>query len=142
MNKGAWAVAAAVLLVSGCSDKAAAPPRGALPPGTATLSVDGRNVGTTYSVSCQTIDTITRIHTDLGAQKVSAMLSNAEKLRAEFVRFRGVDGFTGSYEQARQGEAAVTMTGPTYHITGAAVGFNDAERTRVKAETFTVNVSC
>jgi ipoprotein LpqH len=106
------------------------------------LSVDGKDIGTTYSVRCQTIDWMTRIHTDLHASKVSAMLSNADKLKAEFVRFNDVDGFTGSFEHALQGEASVTMTGRTYHITGAALGFNDAERTRLKAETFTIHVSC
>lgn len=142
MNKGVCTVAAAALLVSGCSDKAANPPRGVLPPGTAVLSIDGKDVGKTYSVSCQTVDWMTRIHTDLHAAKVSAMLSNADKLKAEFVRFHDLDGFTGSYEHALQGEAAVTMTGTTYHITGAALGFNNAERTRLKAETFTIHVSC
>ena len=129
-------------MVASCSDNAATPPRGVLPPGTAVLSVDGRDVGKTYAVSCQTVDWMTRIHTDLHASTVSAMLSNADKLQAEFVRFDDVDGFTGSYEQSLQGEASVTMTGRTYHITGAALGFNNAERTRLTAEKFTINVSC
>lgn len=142
MKNGALALTAAALLLSGCSDKAATPPPGVLPPGTAVLSVDGKDIGKTYSVRCETVEWMTRIHTDLHASKVSAMLSNADKLKAEFVRFADVDGFTGSYEQALQGEAAVTMSGRTYHITGAALGFNDAERTRLKAERFTINVSC
>jgi ipoprotein LpqH len=142
VKKGVWAVAVTTVMISGCSDTAATPPRGVLPPGTAVLSVDGKDVGTTYSVRRQTIDWMTRIHTDLHASKVSAMLSNTDKLKAEFVRFDDVDGFTGSFEHALQGEASVTMTGRTYHITGAALGFNNAERTRLKAETFTINVSC
>ncbi|WIM86493.1 lipoprotein LpqH [Candidatus Mycobacterium wuenschmannii] len=142
MNKGACAIAAAALLVGGCSGKAATPPRGVLPPGTAVLSIDGKDLGTSYAVRCQRIDWMTRIHTDLHSSKVHAMLSTADKLKAEFVRFDAVDGFTGSYEHALQGEASVTMTGPTYHITGAALGFNNAERTKLKAETFTINVSC
>ena len=44
----------------------------------------------------------------------------------DFVRLADLNGFTGSYEHALQGEATVTMTGPTYHITGAALGFNKA----------------
>jgi ipoprotein LpqH len=142
VQKGVCVAAAAVLLAAGCSDKAATPQRGALPPGTAVLSIDGKDVGTTYSVSCQSIDWMTRIHTDSHDAKVSAMISNADKLKAEFVRFSDVDGFTGSYEHAQQGEASVTMTGATYHITGAALGFNNAERTRLKTETFAITVSC
>jgi hypothetical protein len=34
------------------------------------------------------------------------------------------------------------MTGPTYHITGAALGFNHEQPTRLKAETFSIAVSC
>jgi ipoprotein LpqH len=142
VKTGVCAAAAAVLMLAGCSDKAATPPPGALPPGTAVLSVDGKDVGKTYSVRCETVSWMTRIHTDLHASNVSAMLSNADTLKAEFVRFEDLDGFTGSYEHALQGEAAVTMTGPTYHITGAAQGFNKSEPSRLKTETFTIKVSC
>ena len=130
-------------VTAGCSSDQAAPARpGVLPPGTAVLSVDGKDVGTTYSVRCESIDWMTRIHTDLHASGVSAMVSNANKLTAEFVRLEDLGGFTGSYEHALQGEAAVTMTGPTYHISGAAMGFNKSEPTLLKAETFSIKVSC
>ena len=146
MEKGVCVAAAAMLLIgvtAGCSSDQAAPARpGVLPPGTAVLSIDGKDVGKTYSVRCESIDWMTRIHTDLHASGVSAMVSNANKLKAEFVRLQDLDGFTGSYEHALQGEAAVTMTGPTYHITGAALGFNHAQPTRLKAETFSIAVSC
>jgi ipoprotein LpqH len=135
--------AAAVLMIAGCSSDKAAPVRpGVLPPGTAVLTADGKDVGTTYSVRCESIDWMTRIHTDLAASGVNAMVSNASKLNAEFVRFQDLDGFTGSYERDLQGDAVVTMTGPTYHITGAAMGFDHAQPTRLKAETFSIAVSC
>jgi len=137
--------AMAVLLVgavAGCADKSATPRPGVLPPGTAVLSVDGKDVGTTYSVRCETVDWMTRIHTGIDAAGANAMVSNAGKLRAEFVRLHDLDGFTGSYEQELQGEATVTMTGPTYHINGAALGFDKETPTRLKAETFTITVSC
>ena len=130
-------------VTAGCSSDQAAPVRpGVLPPGTAVLTVDGKDVGTTYSVRCESIDWMTRIHTDVQTSGVSAMVSNADKLKAEFVRLQDLGGFTGSYERELQGEAAVTMTGPTYHITGAALGFNHAQPTRLKAETFSIAVSC
>ena len=130
-------------VTAGCSSNQAAPARpGVLPPGTAELSIDGKDVGKTYSVRCESIDWMTRIHTDLHASGVSAMVSNANKLKAEFVRLQDLDGFTGSYEHALQGEAVVAMTGATYHITGAALGFNHAQPTRLKSETFSIAVSC
>jgi ipoprotein LpqH len=138
------AAAAGLLIgaVAGCSDKAAAPRPGVLPPGTAVLSVDGKDMGTTYSVRCESIAWMTKIHTSINGSSVNAMVSNADKLKAKFVRLHDLDGFTGSYEQQLQGEASVTMTGPTYHIDGAALGFNKAEPTRLQAETFTIKVSC
>ena len=142
MKKGVCTVAAATLMIAGCADKAATPPPGVLPPGTAVLSIDGKDVGKTYSVRCQTIDWMTRIHTGIDKSGAHAMVSNAGKLEAEFVRLDDLDGFTGSYEHELQGEAKVTMTGATYHITGAALGFNKTEPTRLKAETFTIKVSC
>jgi lipoprotein LpqH len=146
VDKRVCVAGAAMLLIgvaAGCSSDQAAPARpGVLPPGTAVLSIDGKDVGKTYSVRCESIEWMTRIHTDLHASGVSAMVSNANKLKAEFVRLEDLDGFTGSYEHALQGEAAVTMTGPTYHITGAALGFNKSEPTRLKAETFSIKVSC
>jgi lipoprotein LpqH len=138
--------AAAVLVISvaaGCSSGTAAPPRpGVLAPGTAVLTVSGKDVGTTYAVRCESIDWMTTIKTKLQASGVSAMLSNANRLKAEFVRLHNLDGFTGSYERELQGEANVTMTGPTYHITGAALGFSNAKPHELTAETFTVTVSC
>ena len=132
-----------MLIVSGCaSGQAAAPGPGALPPGTAKITIDGKHLGSTYSVRCQTVDWMTRIHTELHGAEVNTMLSKAGKLTAEFVRLHGVDGFEGSYERALQGEASVTMSGATYQIAGAALGFDKAEPTRLKAETFTLTVSC
>ena len=143
MEKSVCAAVAAVLILSGCAPgRAAAPGSVALPPGTAKLIADGKQLGTTYSVRCESIGWMTRIHVDLRQAGVSAMVSRAEKLTTEFVRLHDVNGFTGSYERDRQGEASVTMTGPTYQITGAAMGFSDAAPTRLKAETFTLTVSC
>ena len=146
VENGIGLAAAAVLMIgitAGCSSDKAAPPRpGVLPPGTAAFTVDGKDVGTTYSVRCESIEWMTRIHTALDTSGVTAMLSNANHLKAEFVRFQDLAGFTGSYERELQGEATVTMTGPTYHITGAALGFNNAKRTQLAAETFAITVSC
>ena len=146
VENGIGLAAAAVLMIgitAGCSSDKAAPPRpGVLPPGTAAFTVDGKDVGTTYSVRCESIEWMTRIHTAVDTSGVTAMLSNASHLKAEFVRFQDLAGFTGSYERELQGEATVTMTGPTYHITGAALGFNNAKRTQLAAETFAITVSC
>jgi hypothetical protein len=75
VDKHVCLAAAAMLLIgatAGCSSNQAAPARpGVLPPGTAELSIDGKDVGKTYSVRCESIDWMTRIHTDLHAAGVA-----------------------------------------------------------------------
>src|ERR1700761_2836925 len=126
MNGRSLVVAVAVVLIGGvgCSSPPAirATP-GTLPAGTAELSVNGASTRVTHSVQCEAIDWLRTIKTGDDDAGVTVMLSNAQKLVAEFVRFRNFDGFTGSYDRRLQGEAAVAMTGPTYRIAGTAVGF-------------------
>jgi ipoprotein LpqH len=145
VNARALVVAIAVVTIgaSGCSSHPAAKvPPGTLPAGTAELSLNGAKPQATNAVQCQSIGwmrTIKTGHEDSGA---SVMLSNANKLVAEFVRFHDFDGFTGSYDRDFQGEATVTMTGPTYRIKGTATGYADAKPTERTTEPFELTVSC
>ena len=127
----------------GCSSHSAikAAP-GTLPAGTAELSVDGGTTRVTHSVQCEAIDWFRTINTGGHDAGVTVMLSNANKLLAEFVRFHDFDGFTGSYDRHLQGEAAVAMTGATYRIAGTAVGYANATPTRRTTEPFELRVSC
>ena len=128
---------------TGCSSHAAiksAP--GTLPAGTAELSVNGATAQVTDAVQCQSIEWLQTIKTGDENSGVTVMLSNAKKLVAEFVRFHNYDGFTGSYDRQLQGEAAVTMTGPSYRIAGTAVGFAGAKATQRTTAPFELRVSC
>ncbi len=138
-------VAVAVVAIggAGCSShQAIKPAPGTLPAGTAELSVDGKPTRVTDAVRCETTDWLTTIKTGDEASGVIVMVSNANKLVAEFVRFRNFDGFTGSYDRHLQGEAAVAMTGPTYRIAGTAVGFAGAKAIDRTTEPFELRVSC
>jgi ipoprotein LpqH len=135
----------AVVLIGGvgCSTRPAhRPAPGTLPAGTAELSVNGSTAQVTDAVQCEAIDWMRTIRTGNQSSGVTVMLSSANKLLAEFVRFRDFDGFTGSYDRHLQGEAAVAMTGATYRIAGAAVGYADATPTRRTTEPFELRVSC
>jgi ipoprotein LpqH len=137
------AVAVVVIGAAGCSSQqGASPPRGTLPPGTAELSLDGGTARVTEAVQCESIEWMRTIQTGDKTWGVHVMLSNAKKLVAEFVRLHSVDGFNGSYDRHLQGEAAVTMTGPTYRIAGTAVGFSSAKATAPTTEPFELRVSC
>ena len=128
---------------AGCSSHAAIKPApGTLPGGTAALRVNGNTARVTDAVQCESIDWWRTIKTGDEASGVTVMLSNANKLVTEFVRFRNVDGFTGSYDHHLHGEAAVAMTGPTYRIAGTAVGYTNAKPTERTTEAFELRVSC
>ncbi|MBS4728620.1 lipoprotein LpqH [Mycobacterium sp. SM1] len=142
------AAATAVLVIGGavgCSSTQVSPKQpkpGTLPPGTAALTMNDKDLGLTDSVQCTPDEWLTTIRTSHEASGVTVMVSNAQQLTAEFVRIRNVNGFTGSYDRDLQGKAAVTMTGATYTITGAAMGFNNAKPSELTTETFTIRVSC
>jgi len=138
-----FVTAVVIIGVAGCSSAQAikAAP-GSLPAGTAELSVNGSKAHITEDVRCESIDWMRTISTGHEASGVTVMLSMAKKPVAEFVRFHDFDGFTGSYDRRLQGDAAVTMTGPTYRIAGAAVGYATTNPTDRTTEPFELRVSC
>lgn len=141
-----WLVVASAAVVigsAGCASQPAHKPApGTLPAGTAELSVNGGTARVTNAVQCESIEWLRTIKTGDQAAGVTVMLSTAKKPAAEFVRFRDVDGFTGSYDRQLQGKAAVAMTGPTYRITGTAVGFASANAIERTTTPFELRVSC
>jgi hypothetical protein len=136
------AIAASATACSSSPPPAATPP-GALSPGTAQVTIDGRDAGTTHAVSCSPAGFLTTITTGDDTSGVSAMVSNEDALTAESVSFRNVAGFTGSYN-AGLGEpaATVSMTGRTYDISGTARGFRTDNASFSTQSRFTVKVAC
>jgi ipoprotein LpqH len=140
-----WAVAAAATLaVAGCSsgppDYQPAP--GTLVAGTAQVSVNGQNVGTTEAVECTPAGSLTTITTGDQASGVTTLISNKDELTAEAVSINNVGGFTGSYNAGLGGTAKVTMSGRTYDITGTADGFDTANPSFRTSGRFAIKVAC
>jgi hypothetical protein len=138
------ATAVAVLALTSCSS---GPPEfqpgpGQLVAGTAHVTIDGHDAGTTDAVQCDSTGTLTTITTGDQSSGVSAMVSNKDQLTAESVAIRDLGGFTGSYSAGFGDPAEVTMTGRTYSITGTADGFNTDNPSFRRPGTFTVKVSC
>ncbi len=77
-----------------------------------------------------------------GAPAVYAMVSNAEDLQVRLLRITELGGFTGSYDQGLQGEAAVTMTDRTYDIDGTAAGFDNDNPSFRTTNSFHVKIAC
>jgi ipoprotein LpqH len=136
--------AAVTLALAGCSS---GPPEyepapGTLVAGTAQVTVNGQDAGTTEAVQCDSTGPLTTITTGDQASGVTAMVSNQDELVAETVTIRDLGGFTGSYNAGLGGDAEVTMTGRTYDITGTADGFKTDSPSFRASGTFAIKVSC
>jgi ipoprotein LpqH len=131
------------IAVAGCSSPPPAKPQpGTLVVGTAQVTVNDADAGTTHAVQCTAAGSLTTITTGDDQSGVTAMVSNEDGLTAESVSIRNVGGFTGSYNAGLGGEANVTMTGRTYAITGTADGFATDKPSFRANGTFAIKVSC
>ena len=137
-----------MLALAGCSSPPPEyqPPPGALVAGTAQVTVNGEDAGTTEAVQCLSIGPLTTITTGDDASGVTAMVSNAAGLTAQSVGIHDLGGFTGSYNAGlgdRAGDKAkITMTGRTYDISGTADGFHTANPSFRVPGSFAIKVSC
>lgn len=138
------AAAAATLAVAGCSsgppDYQPAP--GTLVAGTAQVTVNGQNIGTTEAVQCTPAGSLTTISTGDQTSGITTLVSNKDELTTEAVSINNVGGFTGSYNAGLGGTAKVTMAGRTYDISGTADGFNTDNPSFRTSGTFAIKVAC
>ena len=132
------------MAIAGCSSGPPdyQPEPGTLVAGTAQVSVNGQNAGTTEAVDCSPAGSLTTITTGDQTSGVTTLVSNKGELTAEAVSINKVGGFTGSYNRGLGGEAKVTMTGRTYDITGTADGFDTANPSFRTSGTFAIKVAC
>jgi lipoprotein LpqH len=138
-------VAATAVLVSvaGCSSPPPAKPQpGTLVVGTAAVTVNDADTGSTHAVACSAAGPLTTITTGDDQSGVTALVSSEGELSAKSVTIRNLGGFTGSYNAGLGGEAKVTMTGRTYNISGTADGFATDNPSFRKNGTFAIKVAC
>lgn len=147
MRKRVALIVGAALMVGGsaaCSSEHAAANRDpeTLPPGAAKVTVDGHELAITHAVHCAPAEQyLTTITTGTGASGATIMVSNAQKLAVESVQIRNLNGFTGDYHRGQGDAAAVSLTGNTYHIAGAAFGYGPKSPVPT-SEPFAITVSC
>ena len=146
MGTRAIAVAAVFVagVVAGCSSgpPEAKPQPGTLAAGTAQVTINGEDAGTTEAVQCVPEGWTTTISTGNDTSGVTAVVSNRAGLVAESVSINDLGGFTGSYNAGLGGTAKVTMTGPTYDISGTADGFQTDQPSFRTGGAFAIKVSC
>lgn len=138
----------AALALAGCSSQPPeyTPQPGALVAGTAQITVNGADVGTTDSVQCDPAGTLMMMKTgDPGNPEspgVSALIESQDELVVREVGILDLGGFTGSYNDGLGGEATVTMTGRTYDIQGTADGFDTDNPSFRTTGNFQIKIAC
>ena len=146
MKDRTLAVIATALIIgaiSGCSQHAGAQTApGALPPGTAEVTIDNHDLGTTYFVACSPVGTMTTITTGEAGRGTTSVVENATNLLASSVELRDLGGFSGSYWEGLGDQTKVRLTDNTYTIGGTATGYRaENPDTRVSVP-FAIRVSC
>jgi ipoprotein LpqH len=132
----------ALLGTAGCSSgpPALRLPNGALPGGTAQVTVNGNDTGRIHGVECESIGKgLTRIIIGSGGAQTTVLVGSGAP---KGVAFNDVQGFTGSYWQDLQGNARLAMVDQTYSLTGSAAGFNAEQPYNRTMNDFTVKVAC
>lgn len=131
--------------LSGCS---AAPSRQALasdglPPNSARLVVDGKDLGVT-NVVCTQVGWIWTITTGDDSSAVTAVIeTGGGPLIARSVRFRQVDGFSGSYWDDNHGTAEASIVANNWTVTGDIEGFNvESDGIDRSARKYTISANC
>lgn len=146
MNLSTAVIASVILVgVAGCSSPPPASsslPRGALASGTAHLTIDGKDAGTTHDVNCRADGLLMNIATGNDKAGARALLDQTGPLAATSVSINNVGGFTGSYEHGLNGSAEAKMNGQTYVIDGTADGFGTDSPSFRTSKTFEIKVAC
>jgi lipoprotein LpqH len=129
--------------VAACSSPSAPTPKESLPPGTAEVTINHGTLPRITAVKCKPIDSMTTITTGDSAAGITAQISNAANLTAKSVSINDLGGFTGSYLDKLDGNAAnVRMAGQTYIIDGVADGFDTDNPSKRTTGTFAIRVAC
>ena len=146
MNHRFIVVAAGIVTavgLGGCSGPpSVAVPPGSLPPGTAEVTINGTDAGTSHSARCQTIGAVTMITTGDDDSGSASAIDYSDTLTVQFVKIRNLGGFTGSYWANLDPAGAVQATSNSYVLTGTANGFNKSNPSARVPGTYSIKVAC
>lgn len=134
----------AIAALSACSKGPVEPPLkpGELAVGTASVTVNGQDAGTTTAVACVRDGNLTTITTGDSKAGTTTVVDNGHGLAAKSVSIRNIGGFTGSYWQGLDGSAEIRPIGSTFDVKGEAFGFTSDRPSARTSGTFRINVAC
>ncbi|ULE31611.1 lipoprotein LpqH [Mycobacterium sp. IDR2000157661] len=127
---------------AGCGSEPAPRPDLGMPRNTAQVSIDGRDTGKQYVVSCRkqqwqlSIDTVGQ---DAG---FTAMLDSDSDLNAEMVKIRDLGGFTGSAWRGGVGDVQAHRDAGILTINGTGYGYFGDKWTHPTNAEFTIEAAC
>lgn len=136
--------AACLVVLSACSSTPAEPAlrSGELAVGTASVTVNGQDLGKTSAVSCVRNGNLTTISTGDVSAGTTTVLDNSHGLTTKSVSIRNLGGFTGSYWQGLDGSGNLKTSGATFDLDGEAYGFNADNPSARTTGTFRIKVAC
>ncbi len=139
---GALALVAAL---AGCSTPP--PPStesGGLPPNTARVVINGRDLGVTKDVDCTQVRWTWIIKVgDQDSGATAVFETGGGPLKARSVQLRDVDGFSGSYWDGNHGDAHADIVDGAWTISGSVEGFNiDDGSIDDATRTFSITANC
>ena len=117
-------------------------PNGALPSGTAQVTVNGNGASIIHDVDCQSLGNgLNEINIGTTGARITVLVGE-DAWTPKGVAFNDVQGFTGSYWQDLQGTARSGWVDQTYTLTGTADGFNTEHPYTRTMNDFIVKVAC
>ncbi|MUL65957.1 hypothetical protein BOO86_15885 [Mycobacterium sp. CBMA 234] len=133
-------VALGALTACSSSDESANAAPGALSPGTARITIDGRSA-TTTDLTCTNVSQLLLIKAG-GGGGFDATVDRTSGLTAKSLTIHDYNGFSGSYEEGLQGNARISKASTMFTISGSAQGFTSAKPSERVMRDFTVDVVC
>ncbi|WP_036460844.1 lipoprotein LpqH [Mycobacterium sp. 141] len=135
---GARTVVLAALVVSACSTPPGPPAGG----NTARITINGQQSSTAFPIDCTQRAWLWIIDSLQKEPGFTAMVETGTAVTPKAVRLRGIDGFTGSWAEGRQGATEASIKGATFTITGTARGAHDDHPTRPADVQYRLEAHC
>ncbi|HXA13190.1 MAG TPA: lipoprotein LpqH [Mycobacterium sp.] len=134
----------AVAGIAGCSSTPANSPQppGALPPGTAEVTVNGQSAGTTRAVQCTQDSWTHTIMTGDNKSGAKVVVETGKSINATSVVITNISDFTGTVLENNIGKAEASMIGTTFRVTGTAQGSTTQNPNQVSTANFEVKANC
>ncbi len=130
-------LSAAVLVTSGCSTGYAA-----LGTHTATVLINGVEIGERLPVRCEQVEWTWRIETLESAPGFVAQIQTGDSIIARGVQIEELGGFTGSYWAGTVGQADADISDGTFRITGSAEGYYHHDPSEDATADFVIRTDC